>query len=50
VLFSTHQKTKFAHKKLSPKGSFNPFGEALFFANFNNGALKTAPYGTFYTI
>ena len=30
-----------------PKGFVNPFGEALFYANFINGALKTAPYGLF---
>jgi len=27
----------------SPKGFINPFGKALFYANFINGALKTAP-------
>jgi hypothetical protein len=29
------------------KGFVNPFGKALFCANFINGALKTAPYGLF---
>jgi hypothetical protein len=33
--------------KVSPKGFSNPYGKALFFANFNNGALKTAPYGIY---